>query len=174
MREIRRIVLFTCMGLLLNFLILVIACASGDEYKRKKSVGIVNNPTYREQCGSCHFAYQPALLPSGSWGKILSRLADHNEESVVIEESDIKIIKEYLEKNAAEHSSAKRAIKILKSLDGQKPEKITDVPYIRRKHDDVKEDVFKRESIGSPANCVACHTTAEDGVYEDDNVRIPD
>jgi len=30
----------------------------------------VNNPTYIEECGDCHFAYQPELLPSGSWEKI--------------------------------------------------------------------------------------------------------
>lgn len=172
MREIKKIVFFTCIGFLFSSFILAIACA--DESGSKKSLGVVDNLIYREQCGVCHFAYQPALLPSGSWHKILSRLPDHNEESVVVEESDIKIIKEYLEKNAAEHSSAKRAVKILKSLEAHTPEKITDVPYIRRKHHDVKDEVFKRKSIGSPANCVACHTTAEDGVYEDDNVRIPD
>ena len=31
----------------------------------------------------------------------------------------------------------------------------------------------KRESIGSLSNCLACHITAEEGIYEDDNVKIP-
>ena len=117
---------------------------------------------------------QPALLPSGSWGKILSGLEDHNGESVDIEDGDLKIIREYLQNNAADHSSTKRARKIMRSLDGQIPERITEVPYIRHKHHEVQKEVFERESIGSPANCTACHPTAEAGIYEDDYVEIPE
>ena len=46
-----------------------------DNDKGKKNghyLSAVNNPTYKEQCGGCHFAYQPGLLPSGSWEKILA------------------------------------------------------------------------------------------------------
>jgi mono/diheme cytochrome c family protein len=33
--------------------------------------------------------------------------------------------------------------------------------------------VFVRPSVGSFSNCIACHTTAEKGVYDDDHVTIP-
>ena len=33
--------------------------------------------------------------------------------------------------------------------------------------------IFKRESVGSLANCAACHITAEKGIYDDDDVKIP-
>lgn len=51
--------------------------------------------------------------------------------------------------------------------------RITDVPYIREKHHELNPNIFNRESIGSLSNCMACHITAEKGVYQDDNVRIP-
>jgi len=51
--------------------------------------------------------------------------------------------------------------------------RITDTPYIREKHHDLNPEVLERESIGSLSNCIACHTTAEEGIYEDDNVKIP-
>ncbi len=51
--------------------------------------------------------------------------------------------------------------------------RITDTPYIREKHHEIKPEVFKRESVGSSSNCIACHTTAEEGIYEEDNVKIP-
>ncbi|MBU0973733.1 MAG: diheme cytochrome c, partial [Proteobacteria bacterium] len=38
---------------------------------------------------------------------------------------------------------------------------------------EISPDVLNRESIGSLSNCIACHTTAEDGIYDDDNVKIP-
>jgi hypothetical protein len=34
--------------------------------------------------------------------------------------------------------------------------------------------IFKRKSIGSMANCEACHITAEKGIYDDDDVKIPE
>jgi len=173
MKVMRKLALFAGLGCLLSGFILAVACADEDEYDSGKGFGIVDNLTYKEQCGACHFAYQPALLPSGSWLKILSGLEDHNGEEVVVGEENKKTISKYLEENSAEYSSTKRARKIIQSLDGQTPNRITEVPYLRRKHHEIKEDVFKRESIGSRSNCTACHSTAERGVYEDDYVHIP-
>ena len=133
----------------------------------------VNNPTYKEECGACHFAYQPELLPEASWMKILSNLDDHFGESIELDDDSRKAISDYLKSNSAEYSSAKRAVKIMRSLGNQVPLRITDIPYIREKHHDISTNVFKRESIGSLSNCSACHTTAENGIYEDDNVKIP-
>jgi len=84
-----------------------------------------------------------------------------------------KIIAEYLKTNAAEHSTAKAAVKIIRCLGRQTPLRITDIPYIKRKHHEIHPDVFKRESIGLPSNCAACHPVAEKGIYEDDSVIIP-
>ena len=53
------------------------------------------------------------------------------------------------------------------------PLRITDIPYIREKHHELDPAVFERESIGSLANCTACHLTAEKGIYDDDHVKIP-
>jgi hypothetical protein len=133
----------------------------------------VNNMTYKEECGGCHFAYQPELLPSASWMKILRNLDDHFGESIELDEDSKRVISDYLKSNSAEYSSAKRAVKIMRSLGNQVPLRITDVPYIREKHHEISPNVLKRESIGSLSNCIACHTTAEKGIYEDDHVKIP-
>lgn len=133
----------------------------------------VNNPTYKEQCGACHFAYQPGLMPSGSWEKIIAGLDDHFGDFVDLDRDSRKIIADYLRANAADRSFSKRSAKIMESLGGQSPLRITDVPYIRRKHHEIDPAVFRRKSIGSLSNCSACHTSAEQGIYEDDDVRIP-
>ena len=133
----------------------------------------VNNPTYKEECGVCHFVYQPELLPEASWMKILTNLDDHFGESIELDDDSRKAISDYLKSNSAEYSSAKRAVKIMRSLGNQVPLRITDIPYIREKHHEISPNVFKRESIGSLSNCSVCHMTAENGIYEDDNVKIP-
>ena len=139
----------------------------------RSSPAIVDNPTYRENCGSCHVAYQPDLLPSGSWDKILVGLEDHFGEVIELDPESGKNITEYLKANAAEYSSGERGPKIMRSLGNQTSLRITEIPYIQKKHREISPDVLKRKSIGSLSNCLACHPTAEEGVYDDDSVTIP-
>ena len=144
----------------------------GDDHD-ERYLKPVNNPTYKEECGACHFVYQPELLPSASWAKILANLDDHFGDSIELDDDSRKAISDYLKSNGAEQSSAKRAVKIMRSLGNQVPLRITDIPYIIEKHHEISPNILKRESIGSLSNCSACHTTAENGIYEDDNVKIP-
>jgi hypothetical protein len=144
---------------------------SGDHSKH--NVAAVTNLTYLENCGSCHFTYQPGLLPSGSWDKILNSLPGHFMEDLDLDEEARKTIAAYLKRNAADYSSAKISAKIMKSLRSQTPVRITQITYIRHKHHEIRPAVFTREAIGSLSNCIACHTTAENGIYDDDNVTIP-
>jgi cytochrome c551/c552 len=133
----------------------------------------VENETYQENCGACHFSYQPELLPSSSWKKVLAGLNDHYGNEIDLDEESRKNIQDYLMSNCADGSSAKRSVKIMHSLHGQSPMRITDVPYIREKHHEISASVFSRKSIGSFSNCMACHKTASQGIYDDDNVVIP-
>ena len=141
----------------------------GDEYLKP-----VTNQIYKETCGECHLAYQPGLLPSASWLKILNQPDDHFGEEIEVDPSTINTISDYLKTNGAESSSAKRSKKIMKCLGNQVPMRITDIPYIRREHHELDPAIFKRKSIGSMANCEACHIAAEKGIYDDDDVEIPE
>ena len=144
-----------------------------DEKYENKYLTPVNNETFKQECGACHFAYQPGLLPSGSWESILNNLPSHFGEEVSLDQESKQIIGEYLRTNAAENSSAKRARKIVSSLNGQTPLRITETPYIQEKHHDLDASIFSRQSIGSFSYCIACHTKAEQGNYDDDFVKIP-
>jgi Dihaem cytochrome c len=144
-----------------------------EDHDRKDYLKPVTNQAYKETCGECHFAYQPELLPSASWLAIMNQLNDHFGEEIGAEPATIKTISDYLKTNAAEGSSAKMPVKIINSLGRRAPDKITDIPYIRRKHHKLDPAVFKRESVGSLANCPACHTSAEKGIYDDDDVKVP-
>ena len=133
----------------------------------------VSNPAYGETCGACHFAYPPALLPSGSWEKILRGLDDHFGVTVDVDSKTREGIRDHLVANSAEKSSAKRARKIMRSLGGDTPMRITEISYIKEKHHDISPEVFARQSVGGFSNCVACHTTAEEGIYDNDHAVIP-
>lgn len=173
MREKRFIILISCLFVL--FFVHGAYAGHLDEHHKKETEHLqpVNNTTYKEVCGACHFAYQPGLLPAGSWEKIMASLRSHFGEDADPGQERRSHIADYLSANAAENSPAKRSRKIMKSLIGSSPLRITEIPYIREKHHDVNPEVFKRESVGSFANCVACHVRAEQGVYDDDHVKIP-
>ena len=134
----------------------------------------VMNPAYKEHCGACHFNYQPELLPSGSWKKILVQLEDHFGQSFELDQEAQKAVMGYLEANAAERSTSKRAARIMRSMGSGTPMRITEVPYIRDKHRKVSATVLNRPSVGSLSNCTACHRRAEEGNFDDDYVVIPE
>ena len=144
-----------------------------SENKSKRHLAPVNNATYRAHCGECHFVYQPELLPSGSWRLILTSFKDHFGETIELDSDLSKAIAEYLKTNSAEYSSSRLAAKIMESLGNVKPTRITQIPYIQREHHDIPPGTYERESIGSFSNCLACHGTAERGIYDDDYVVIP-
>jgi hypothetical protein len=131
------------------------------------------NSTHQNICGGCHFPYPPDLLPAASWKKIMDRLKDHFGEAIPCDPKKEQEIRKYLQDNGADRSSWKRSSKIMKSLKGGTPLRITEVPYIRSKHRKISGDLFKRQSIGSLSNCRACHTTADKGDFNDDKVIIP-
>ena len=61
----------------------------------------------------------------------------------------------------------------MKGIDGQTPHRITELPYIIKKHRDIPPSVFKRAEIVSLSNCAACHMKTDKGDFDDDGVSIP-
>jgi len=144
-----------------------------DDKHENKYLPPVDNEVYKQQCGACHFSYQPGLLPFAAWANILDNLPAHFGQEIALAPETKDIIRNYVESISAEKSSAKRSKKIMRSLGKQVPLRITEVPYILEKHDDLDPNIFSRPSVGSFSNCIACHTKAVQGDYDDDYVRIP-
>lgn len=143
------------------------------DHGSKNNLNMVNNSSYKENCGACHFAYQPELLPSGSWDKILSGIENHYGHSIELDPESKKVISEYLRLNASNVSSTKLAIKIMKDIGRQTPLRITEIAYIQKKHHGIRQNILEQKSVGSLSNCSACHSTAENGIFDDDTIKIP-
>ncbi|MES9899180.1 MAG: diheme cytochrome c [Sedimenticola sp.] len=141
----------------------------------KRGVAPVNNPQYREECGSCHFAYQPGLLPARSWKRVMAGLEDHFGENAELPKEEVSVLEGYLIKNAAEHSNYKRSVKIMRTLSSNDaPLRTTDTPYITRKHRGLSpRQVADNPGVGSISNCGACHTQAESGSFSERGINIP-
>lgn len=144
---------------------------------RQKEIVAVDNKIYQDECGSCHFAYQPGLLPTKSWEKLLNEkaLAEHFGENAELDADTLKIIRDYALANAADKSYHKRSRKIAIATEkGEAPLRITEVRYIKRKHHELSDKMVKgNKDVKSLSYCDACHTQAAKGVFDEDTVKIP-
>lgn len=148
----------------------------GDDDKGEREGRYAAPPkdsAYSQECGSCHFLYFPGLLPENSWVKLMAQ-TDHFGEVLGLDAAVKKEITEYLKANSADKNrQTEWSSKIMRSLGSLTPVKITEVPYITRKHGKIKREVFSRPSVGTLSNCGACHKTGAQGDFEEDNVKIP-
>lgn len=132
------------------------------------------NPAYVKECGSCHFAYQPGFLPSESWVKLMAGLADHFGDNAELSPEDQKAITEYLTANSAEKSRVKASVKIIRSLGGAKPLRITETPYFIHEHREIPVKLYKEnEKVKSLSHCNRCHVSAAEGSFNEHEVNIP-
>lgn len=150
----------------------------GGDYKfwqRKPGVAPVTNALYKEECGSCHFAYQPGLLPEESWNKIMGNLDNHFGDNAELSSGVHQQILSYLTDNSADKSSDRRSRKILRSISRMSvPTRITETPYIRHEHDEIPARfIAGNDGVGSLSNCDACHQNAQQGSFSERQISIP-
>ena len=144
---------------------------------RLKGVKPVTDKPYQDECGGCHFAYPPGLLPAKSWEALLNpeALRKHFGANAELDNDTLKIIHDYAVDNAADKSWYKRSRKIaVATAEGLAPLRITELQYISRKHHDIPEKMIKgNKSVKSLSFCDKCHTQAAQGVFDADTVNIP-
>jgi len=143
--------------------------------KSKLDVAPVTNQVYREECGSCHFAFQPGLLPEKSWRKMMLGLEDHFGDNAELDAETQKNLLDYLVANSADKSNYKRSKRIMGSLKkSEVPLRVSDTLYFIRKHDEIPQRyVVGNKEVGSYSKCEACHQRAETGSYNEHEVTIP-
>ena len=129
---------------------------------------------YQQECASCHIAYSPALLPKASWRRLMGGLDQHFGENASLDPATQADILRFLEANAADSGTSRMGSRVMQGVSANEaPLRITETRWFVRKHDEVSRATWSRKSIGSAANCAACHRQAEQGVFDEDTVRIP-
>ena len=128
----------------------------------------VSDPVVGEECGSCHLAFPPSMLPASAWKRMMGDLANHFGDDASVDPAKNELITRYLTENAADTGGQRYGRKLNKGITAQNaPLRITELPAWIRKHHEVSASEWKSKKVGSKANCVACHIDAERGYYED-------
>jgi hypothetical protein len=149
-------------------LILMVVVLSGAMFAGS-GVGVkpVSNQLYINECGSCHFAFQPGLLPQRSWTKMMGDLANHFGTDASLNKADTATLLAYMTLNASDKSmNYKRSQRMTNSINtSNTPLKISEVPYFKSKHRELSRAMITQKEVGSITNCVACHSNASKGDY---------
>jgi hypothetical protein len=122
------------------------------------------NAKWQQECASCHMAFPPGLLPAASWRKTMSTLDQHFEVDASLTPTESAEITDFLVANASNRWTAATA-----------PLRITESEWFKSKHNsrEIAPAVWKRASIKSPANCMACHSGADKGNFDERSIKIP-
>jgi cytochrome b len=156
----------------------LVACAAlmiGWASRRPPPPGvraIPRNAAYEKECGACHDAHAPALLPAASWAGLMLGLEDHFGEDATLPRETARALAVWLAANSAETFDTEAAHRF-RAVAPESPLRITGTPYWVRKHAAIAPAVFKRGRVKNKVNCSGCHPDAASGRFDDQHISIP-
>jgi hypothetical protein len=116
---------------------------------------------YRSECAACHVAYPPGLLPANSWARIMSDLPHHYGTDASLDAAAVTELSTWLVANAGA------------ARDAPPQDRITQSPWFVREHRKVSASTWALPAVKNASNCTACHRSADQGVFNEHDVRIP-
>ena len=123
----------------------------------------VDNATWRAECGGCHVAYPPALLPAAEWHRLMGSLDRHFGADASVDAKTAAKIDAFLGASAGRGEG--------RPAEGEP--RITTTRWFRHEHGKVSPAVFRAASVKTAANCAACHPGAATGDFDEHAVGIP-
>jgi mono/diheme cytochrome c family protein len=121
-------------------------------------------PRYRSECAACHVAYPPGMLPAASWRRLMQDLPHHFGTDASLDPVTVGELSQWLAANAGTSRRTQEA---------PPQDRITASGWFQREHRKIADATWKLRAVQSPSNCVACHTAADQGDFNEHAVRIP-
>ncbi len=126
--------------------------------------------TWRAECGSCHLAYHPSLLPARSWERMLAAQQEHFGEDLALEADTTAELAAFAQRHAAEALESPVAWKMASTIPPtQAPIEISATAYWQERH--ARLDAATWRAIRK-SDCGACHLDAEAGTFEPGAIHI--
>lgn len=137
-------------------------------------VPVVTDPTWLSECGSCHLAYSPGLLPKRSWTALLAGLDDHFGDVATLDPATVAKLQAYADANAADVAPYRLSASLARASAGRTPTRILDIGGLRHEHQEFPLSwVVDNPEVKSLSNCAACHRGAAEGNFDEHQVQIP-
>lgn len=121
-------------------------------------------PLYTQECGACHLAYPPGLLPAASWKRLMDTSPRHYGADASMDAATRQQVADWLAANAGTTKRVREA---------PPDDRISRSAWFIRKHDELPATTWQRPAIKSAANCQACHPRADQGAFNERDIQIP-
>ncbi len=129
---------------------------------------------WQEECGSCHLAYYPSLLPQPSWAKLFRQQVDHFSEDLSLDSKTIVLLKNYADRYAGKTFNIEAFWNIQNSIHpDDTPTRITQTPYWKNKHSNIDGEIWRSQEVTGKFNCEACHRDANHYWFDDTAIVLP-
>ncbi|HJL60380.1 MAG TPA: hypothetical protein QF517_00375 [Pseudomonadales bacterium] len=132
----------------------------------------VKDATYIEECGACHLAFHPGLLPEKSWQGIMKSLEDHFGDNAELDQETASHLSTYLKEQALKKGTPTRISKMLRNMPEEPPLRITELPaFIAAHHEVAKQFEVEKHKEGFLSPCDDCHRQAASGIFDKNQLQ---
>jgi hypothetical protein len=104
------------------------------------------------------------MLPASSWQSVMRNLPQHYGTDASLDPATAKELSAWLAANAGTYKRVSEA---------PPDNRITRSAWFTRKHREVAATSWKLPAVKSATNCAACHPQADQGDFNERNIRIP-
>lgn len=136
--------------------------AMADDDRHRPRVPLL--PAYQQECGACHIAYPPGMLPAASWQRLMNNLPRHYGTDASLDAATQKQLAAWLDANAGTYKRVRET---------PPEDRISRSAWFVREHDEVSAATWTLPAVRNAANCNACHTKADQGDFNEHDIRIP-
>lgn len=131
---------------------------------------LASDKTWTSECGGCHLAYHPSLLPERSWSKLFATQGSHFGEDLALEGATLEHLEDFAVSHAAERLDSPVAWKMATTIEPDAaPVRITETAYWRERHERLDEATWKRVHR---SDCGACHKDAVRGTFAPGAIEV--
>ncbi|HIG41504.1 MAG: diacylglycerol kinase [bacterium] len=169
-----------CAAILLPFTVILAPYCVADEKpagvtatldNTESTAAFPRDDSYITECGACHLAYPPMLLPTKSWTKLMSGIDQHFEENAELDAETSAYISRYLTQYSMDNTSDSGVNHWLVSIPPDPPIRITELPAFIDDH----ENAYKllgdsANEVGFFSPCTDCHKEAVEGIFSEDRL----
>ena len=145
------------------------SCCNGPRPAAATTIPPVADPVVKEECGSCHLAFAPSMLPARSWQRMMGDLKNHFGDDASVDaghrRQDHQLPRRQCRRHgrpALQQQAAARRVRRA-ALPCASPNCRSGCSEHRK----VPAWEWKHKDVRTKANCVACHADAERGYYDD-------
>lgn len=130
------------------------------------------DPLVEAECGACHGAFHPSLLPAAEWTALMATLSDHFGEDASLDSETTSNIEAWLTAHSAETADTWPA-RALSQTTPEAPFTVTQTRFWQHMHGDFPDEVFTDPAVAGRSNCAACHSDANRGLFSPFAIELP-